>query len=181
VQGDGAAPNNPQVAGFYLGKSATDENRHMDIVSGDTYSYIDFNKAGNNLDFDVRLLVNVDNGYTDFTWDGSKTARVLNVQGAIQQYGQAVALKSELDALAARIAALETTPIITFTIAGTTYHARQGMKWGEWVYSDFNTAGATLTSDKRIQIGALVATDYGTGYQYDTTVIVAGKAYVISA
>jgi hypothetical protein len=181
VEGNGSAPNKPSVAGFYLGKSATDGNRHMDIVSGDTYSYIDFNKAGNNVDYDVRLLVNVDNGYTDFTWDGSKTARVLNVQGAIQQYGQAVALKSELDALAARIAALETTPMITFTIAGTTYHARQGMKWGEWVYSSFNTAGATLTSDKRIQIGALVATDYGTGYQYDTTVIVAGTAYVISA
>lgn len=181
VQGDGAAPNNPQVAGFYLGKSATDENRHMDIVSGDTYSYIDFNKAGNNLDFDVRLLVNVDNGYTDFTWDGSKTARVLNVQGAIQQYGQAVALKSELDALAARIAALETAPVITFTIAGTAYTAEQGMTWGQWVYSKYNTAGATLASDKRIQIGALVATNYGTGYQYDTYEIRAGAAYVISA
>jgi hypothetical protein len=71
--------------------------------------------------------------------------------------------------------------MITFTIAGTTYTAEQGMTWGQWVYSKYNTAGAILTSDKRIQIGALVANNYGSGYQYDTYEIRAGAAYVISA
>lgn len=113
VQGDGAAPNTPQVAGFYLGKSATDENRHMDIVSGDTYSYIDFNKAGNNLDFDVRLLVNVNTGETLFTWDGSKSSKVFNVAGTIMQNGQPVALKSDI--------AAATSPTFYATYGSTAY------------------------------------------------------------
>lgn len=90
-------------------------------------------------------------------------------------------IASALSALSARIAALESTPMITFTIAGTAYTAEQGMTWGQWVYSKYNTAGAILTSDKRIQIGALVANNYGSGYQYDTYEIRAGAAYVISA
>ena len=61
VSGNGVAPNSPKVAGFYLGKSqgASDSNRHMDIVSGGDYSYIDFNKASVSSDYQARLLVNV--------------------------------------------------------------------------------------------------------------------------
>jgi hypothetical protein len=62
VSGNGSAPNSPKVAGFYLGKSQTDENRHMDIVSGGDYSYIDFNKASNVVDYQARCLVNVSTG-----------------------------------------------------------------------------------------------------------------------
>ena len=31
--------------------------------------------------------------------------------------------------------------LITFTIEGTTYYAEDGMTWGEWCESDYNTAG----------------------------------------
>jgi len=31
--------------------------------------------------------------------------------------------------------------LITFTIAGTTYQAEEGMTWGEWVESEYNTGG----------------------------------------
>lgn len=31
--------------------------------------------------------------------------------------------------------------LITFTIAGTTYQAIDGMTWGEWVDSEYNTGG----------------------------------------
>ena len=98
VEGSGAAPNIPQVAGFYLGKSTSDENRHMDIVSGATYSYIDFNKAGSNEDYDVRLLVNVENGDTVFRWGFGEhlTSKIFNVLGTIQQNGSPVALKTDL-------------------------------------------------------------------------------------
>ena len=91
VEGSGAAPNVPKAAGFYLGKSATDGNRHMDIVSGETYSYIDFNKAGSNADYDVRLLVNVDSGYTEMMWGDAKGSRTLNVLGSVQQNGEQLA------------------------------------------------------------------------------------------
>jgi hypothetical protein len=98
VQGDGAAPNQPRVPGFYIGKSASDENRHMDIVSGGDYSYIDFNKASRNVDFDARLLVNVTNGDIALKWGESPelTQRVFNVEGAIFQYGSPVALQSSV-------------------------------------------------------------------------------------
>ena len=67
ISGDGSAPNSPKVAGFYLGKSAgSDENRHMDIVSGSDYSYIDFNKASVVNDYQARLLVNVTTGHTEW-------------------------------------------------------------------------------------------------------------------
>lgn len=67
VSGNGTAPNSPKVAGFYLGKSAgTDENRHMDIVTGSTVSYIDFNRASSVKDYDVRLRVDNSSGLTRF-------------------------------------------------------------------------------------------------------------------
>lgn len=73
VAGNGSmATNNPKVAGFYLGKSqGNDANRHMDIVSGGDYSYIDFNKASVNSDYQARLLVNVSTGYTEWCWNAS--------------------------------------------------------------------------------------------------------------
>lgn len=100
IEGNGSAPNNPRVAGFYLGKSATDENRHLDIVSGDTYSYIDFNKYERVSDYDVRLLVNVATGDTQFMWgpDGALTQKQFNVMGTLLQWGSPVALKSDIDA-----------------------------------------------------------------------------------
>ena len=92
VAGNGKAPNSPKVAGFYLGKSQTDENRHMDIVSGDTYSYIDFNKASNVEDYRSRLLVNVDSGLTEWMWASGAASKVFNVVGTIQQSGTNVSL-----------------------------------------------------------------------------------------
>lgn len=97
VEGNGSAPNIPKAAGFYLGKSASDGNRHMDIVSGDTYSYIDFNKAGNNLDYDVRMLIDVNTGYSQFMWDSTKSSKILNVAGTLQQNGVGVATLNDLN------------------------------------------------------------------------------------
>ena len=34
-----------------------------------------------------------------------------------------------------------TVPMITFTIDGATYQAEEGMTWGEWVESEYNTDG----------------------------------------
>lgn len=121
VEGNGSAPNQPKAAGFYLGKSATDGNRHMDIVSGETYSYIDFNKAGNNLDYDVRLLVDVATGYSQFMWDGSKSSKALNVIGSLQQNSIPVALQSDLGRTTAVNAA--DTNYTTLMARGTSLHS----------------------------------------------------------
>lgn len=70
--------------------------------------------------------------------------------------------------------------VITFTIAGTTYSADEGMTWGEWVESDYNTIGASIQPDGRVFIPPFVATDYGMGYQYSAEVIQPSAAYVTS-
>ena len=81
VSGDGSAPNSPKVAGFYLGKSASDENRHLDIVSGADHAYIDFNKASTVEDYKTRLIVNVSTGNTKLTWNSSATDKLFAVEG----------------------------------------------------------------------------------------------------
>ena len=94
VQGDGSAPNSPKVAGFYLGKSTSDDNRHMDIVSGGEYSYIDFNQASAEVDYNVRLIANVESGFTEFQWGGAGADRTLNVAGTLKQAGYPVATQA---------------------------------------------------------------------------------------
>ena len=37
--------------------------------------------------------------------------------------------------------------LITFTIDGTTYQAIDGMTWGEWVNSKYNTIGAYIQNE----------------------------------
>lgn len=83
VKGDGSAPNSPKVAGFYLGKSTADENRHMDIVTGSTVSYIDFNRAGTVRDYDFRFRVNNDSGSVLMQWDSSyaASAKLFKIEG----------------------------------------------------------------------------------------------------
>lgn len=93
VSGNGSAPNNPKVAGFYLGKSETDENRHMDIVSGSDFSYIDFNKASSVKDYQARCLVNVSTGNISWQWDSGATDKTFNVAGTIRQNGTNVSLE----------------------------------------------------------------------------------------
>lgn len=93
VSGSGSAPNNPKAAGFYMGKSQTDENRHIDIVSGADFSYIDFNQASNVKDFQARCLVNVSTGGIDWQWDSGATNKIFNVNGIIAQNGTAVSLE----------------------------------------------------------------------------------------
>ena len=92
ISGSGSAPNNPKAAGFYLGKSQTDENRHIDIVSGADFSYIDFNQASNVKDFQARCLVNVSTGRIDWQWDSGATEKIFNVNGIIAQNGTTVSL-----------------------------------------------------------------------------------------
>lgn len=89
VEGNGSAPNSPVKPGFYLGKSTSDENRHMDIVSGADYSYIDFNKASREEDYAVRLIANVSNGLTQFSWGSTSaiTDKRLQIAGALDVTG----------------------------------------------------------------------------------------------
>lgn len=43
--------------------------------------------------------------------------------------------------------------LISFTIDGTTYQAEEGMTWGEWVESDYNTGGYATEGSYNIKQG----------------------------
>lgn len=51
---------------------------------------------------------------------------------------------------------------ISFTIGNTTFLADEGMTWGEWVDSDYNTAGLAIWNDYIQVSGSSLITHYGT-------------------
>lgn len=82
-------------------------------------------------------------------------------------------------------AAAGSVTLITFTINGTSYQAEEGMTWGEWVNSSYNTGGFVINTGYENTI----ATDntfsqlvYGNGSGiYATTTIIAGNQYSTGA
>ena len=79
-------------------------------------------------------------------------------------------------------AAVGSVTLITFTINGTSYQAEDGMTWGEWVNSSYNTDGFVLNTKYENTIAtdnkfSLLVYDGGSGV-YATTTIVAGHQYI---
>ena len=69
---------------------------------------------------------------------------------------------------------------ISFTIAGTTYQADNGMTWGDWVNSSYNTGGFIIVDDNvrapNYNVVGIVICDYS---QEITTPIIANQAYIV--
>ena len=68
-------------------------------------------------------------------------------------------------------------PIITFTIEGIGYEAEEGMTWGEWIVSDYNTTGYILSEACSLLDLDRRATDNGANGACPDTVIEAGRVY----
>ena len=68
--------------------------------------------------------------------------------------------------------------LISFTIAGTSYQAEDGMTWAEWIASSYNTGGFYLDNSNSVSGNTLglVSTD-GYSSEKGTDVIVADYAY----
>lgn len=83
-------------------------------------------------------------------------------------------------------AAVGSVTLITFTVSGTSYQAEEGMTWGDWVDSSYNTGGFVLNTGHENTIatdntfGWLVNDSNGLNV-YATTTIVAGYQYRIGA
>lgn len=69
--------------------------------------------------------------------------------------------------------------LISFTIDGTSYQAEEGMTWGEWVESDYNT-GPWVASGGYITDGGMVKILKDGSYARTTTLIIADAAYTLS-
>ena len=72
--------------------------------------------------------------------------------------------------------------MISFTIEGTTYQAESGMTWFEWVNSDYNTAGCTISGSNVMHDGLFVSLSsvakVPTNYVNITDNIVGGGVYI---
>lgn len=71
--------------------------------------------------------------------------------------------------------------LISFTIAGTSYQAEEGMTWGEWIESEYNTDGVKIDSSGNVlnSGGQKIATAQYSGDQTSTDIIVANTSYVV--
>lgn len=81
--GGNGIQNVPTVAGVYIGKEISTENRQISIVSGGTTSYIDFNKSAGTINYKVRLATNVETGKVEFLWDTNASNKELHVNGKL--------------------------------------------------------------------------------------------------
>lgn len=72
----------------------------------------------------------------------------------------------------------EAVATITFTIDGTSYQAEDGMTWGEWVDSSYNTVDGSVNSyNQQINIYGNCTVYDSSSYVYSYDVIVAGRSY----
>ena len=104
----------------------------------------------------------------NITYNGANTnASLTNVQDAIE----------ELYTMS------EAKPIITFTIDGNTYQAEEGMTWGKWISSNYNTIGFKVGLYSETQVftsdckGVTYDNNYGNGV-YTTETIKQGDVVI---
>ena len=77
-------------------------------------------------------------------------------------------------------ATFEKPTLISFTIAGTSYQAEEGMTWEEWISSSYNTGGLVLDSGNGVSGGTLgmVCPDGSSVSEKGANVIIADYAYI---
>lgn len=68
-------------------------------------------------------------------------------------------------------------PLITFNIGSHELQAEEGMTWGEWIVSDYNTTGYILSEACSLLDLDRKATDNGSNGACPDTVIEAGRLY----
>jgi hypothetical protein len=116
---------------------------------------------------------------TSFTWnnDAYRTLTVLSKRSEVSDKSF-----EWFTTNATKIAAFK---IITFTIDGVSYSAKEGMTWGEWIKSSYNTGGFTIglynfiySSDNTRYITD-VYWDISEVARFDTDYIIGDIAYIL--
>lgn len=76
------------------------------------------------------------------------------------------------------IVTADTPPLISFTIAGTTYQAEEGMTWQQWVASSYNTDGYYVSGTNiNSKNGKVYVDENLTRPVLSTDVIISGQRY----
>lgn len=130
-------------AGFYDG-GIGEGTYYLNFTNGDNYSGTALRAVYEGMGYTISYLewgewrtvavgstVNGTNFYDD-------SDRTINITSKLAEVSNGDVLLTWLLTHATKQGA---TNLITFTIAGTSYQAEEGMTWGEWVESDYNTDG----------------------------------------
>lgn len=73
---------------------------------------------------------------------------------------------------------VSTLPIISFTIDTTTYQAEEGMTWGEWYTSEYNTTSFYINDlESGVPTGSYIMMNDGDAFVKSTETIVSGYEY----
>ncbi len=110
----------------------------------------------------------------DFTSWTSTAYKTITITSKLSEVTNGSALLTWLKANATKQGS---KPLISFTIEGKTYQAEDGMTWGEWVESDYNTSTYALS-------GSIVYNGHGSWVQLNgqscsgTDFIIDGATYV---
>jgi hypothetical protein len=146
------------------------EMQHLGSLTALQYEYTD--TVGN---WNVAAPANA----TSFTWnnDAYRTLTVLSKRSEVSDKSF-----EWFTTNATKIAAFK---IITFTIDGVSYSAKEGMTWGEWIKSSYNTGGFTIglynfiySSDNTRYITD-VYWDISEVARFDTDYIIGDIAYIL--
>lgn len=70
--------------------------------------------------------------------------------------------------------------LITFTVDGVEYQAEEGMTWGEWVDSEYNTGNFIIDEDTDALFDTMRLRHPTSGgmLQISTLEIISGKSYI---
>ena len=96
----------------------------------------------------------------------------LQLQDGGQHAIQVAFLQLDLDGTSSGV----TKKKIKFTIDGTSYEADEGMTWGEWVNSAYNSGGFVIQEQKIMRNNFVVRNNSG-GDQLSSDYIVSGTSY----
>lgn len=133
-------------------------------------AYLDKIKVNNtNVDVHDSRVTSIDTTPTENSTNLITSGGVYSVLGDIQ---------SALDAILG-----SGVTLITFTIAGDTYQAEDGMTWGDWINSSYNTGGFhvydgydNFITDRNSNFGMTL----NKNFQYPQTTLVNNASYALS-
>lgn len=100
----------------------------------------------------------------------------LQLQDSGQHAIQVAFLQIDLDGTSSGV----TKKKIKFTIDGTSYEADEGMTWGEWVNSSYNTGGFVIQGQKIMRNNYVVRKNSG-GDALSSDYIVSGTSYALTS
>ena len=100
------------------------------------------------ISYDVSEKVALPSGYNQLTSVNDANFIASNIKKGVSIFDLVGAYEGEtIEEYDGTISIADLVKLISFTISSTSYQAEEGMTWGEWVASDYNTGGYVLSGN----------------------------------